>query len=611
MSAIDQTTQLDNQPSQLDSQPNQPGVADLSPDSQQAAPAKKPRAKRAAAAKQPKAAKSAAAKAPATAKPKRAARAKKSDATGKPTEKKTRSKPVDEKQAKPKRISKVEPSVLEISGICVGPARVKNILADKALNVSESLARDEIRKLAGRTVGDLMIKPRPLSSLPAEYAELLAKAESQHLDSLHTAYVNHKMKKLAEADQSSLASLAKFKSEYKGTPANLAELKQLYSSYAADFYNGYDEFVAANDKLKVSAEMSEYNRAIALINKCRVRISKNTRFQIASYLDRLITDYIKCAVRSCVLRKKVSIRLEDFYSVHRPENFTFMYSLKAYHETFEWIKRRNEALEANKEAADKKKLEYTLRDVDEFSGYTTELFRYVKNVMSADSTECTALAAKLNERTLNGGVPSKEHVDIVRKLILTLQNSREAKRFCSYLIYDAICRIGKSLKETVDYEGVKTVSDSMVMHVLRLLHTSHGVDFSKMEAHIQSSLLKFSEVSKKKRSARGPRQPGRSKAASADAPTDASNLSTSAAAVDKKAAAQAKTQPVTAQPVTQPTATKTSTAANIAAANAAAANAAAANIAAISDVPVNGKHPVKKATRRAAVVEEDAEEEVA
>lgn len=585
MSAIDQTTQLDNQPSQS-------GVADLTPDNQQPA-AKKPRAKRAAAAKQPKAAK--VAKTPAAAKPKRAARAKKSDSASKPTEKKARSKPAaaDDKQAKPKRISKVEPSVLEISGICVGPARVKNILADKALNVSESLARDEIRKLAGRTDGDLMIKPRPLSSLPAEYAELLAKAENQHLDSLHSAYVNHKVKEMSKVDQ---ASLAKHKSEYKGTPTNLAELKQLYSSYAADFYNGYDEFAAANDKFKVSVEMSEYSRAIALINKCRVRISKNTRFQIASYLDRLITDYIKCAVRSCVLRKKVSIRLEDFYSVHRPENFTFMYSLKAYHETFEWIKRRNEALEANKEAADKKKLEYTLRDVDEFSGYTTELFRYVKNVMSADSTECTALAAKLNERTLNGGVPNKEHVDSVRKLILTLQNSREAKRFCSYLIYDAICRIGKSLKETVDYEGVKTVSDSMVMHVLRLLHTSHGVDFSKMEAHIQSSLLKFSEVSKKKRSARGPRQPGRSKAASADVPTDASNSSTNAA-TDKKAAAQAKTQPVAAQPVTQPTATKASAAANV--------------VAATTDVPVNGKHPVKKATRRAAVVEEDAEEEVA
>ncbi len=58
-------------------------------------------------------------------------------------------------------------------------------------------------------------------------------------------------------------------------------------------------------------------------------------------------------------------------------------------------------------------------------------------------------------------------------------------------MYEAILRIGDSLRNAVRFQNVKTISDNMVYHVLQQIHSLCGVDYEQTETRMNERLTRF------------------------------------------------------------------------------------------------------------------------
>ena len=85
-----------------------------------------------------------------------------------------------------------------------------------------------------------------------------------------------------------------------------------------------------------------------------------------------------------------------------------------------------------------------------------------------------------------------------KERILGISVGREFKMFCSNIVYEAILRIGDSLREIVECGKVRTISDKMVNDVLRQIHTMSGVSFETVRTKMDDSMRKFKELRLKK-----------------------------------------------------------------------------------------------------------------
>ena len=80
--------------------------------------------------------------------------------------------------------------------------------------------------------------------------------------------------------------------------------------------------------------------------------------------------------------------------------------------------------------------------------------------------------------------------------------STEFKKFCSRIVYESILRVGYILRNVIDLNGVKTVSDNLMFHAIRQLHATVGLNSESLETDLRNRLEKFSKwrsVRKEKR----------------------------------------------------------------------------------------------------------------
>jgi len=405
------------------------------------------------------------------------------------------------KQDKPqqKRVLRVREASIDVAGIGIGPARVKRVLTTVALNPNEAYARSILLAAENKPVMPKSTKTNPnpqmpaqgtqtpLSKLPSDVLALVNEAEDSYRNTLVDGYERHRLKQLLANNKKkiTLASYQLAKKEAQAKPD--FSLHDFNKSMFSDFYNDLEAWVKNTDNYVVGKTVEEvdvktgnkktvelYNqwtRAVALINKLCVRLSSETRNILAGFLDNIVLQYAENGMFNCVNDKLSIVKLK--HVLHKGTGFedrvpldAFARTLDSYGNALLWLAETGE-----------KKYESTYSE--EFDGYIVNICHSVR-MRLANSTE----DAELKMKYLNTSL------------------STEFKKFCSNLVYESILRVGSILRNVIDLNGVKTVSDNLMFHAIRQLHATVGLDASTLEVDLRARLDKFSKwrgVRKEKR----------------------------------------------------------------------------------------------------------------
>lgn len=421
-----------------------------------------------------------------------------------------------------KRVHNNEPATMDVVGIGIGPARVRNVLITVSLDPENFAVRKAILLGENKPRKPKPTDDNPNPAMPAQGPQthvenlddwvvaVVRRAEEQHENSLRDAYEHYHVGKDCMSDEerkkyNEARRLAQEQANNAGTEFNLQAFNL---SYDKKFYDEYPAYKEKNDSYVVGKmfidkktkkqreKFNEWTRAVALVNKLSTRLSGNTRNIIACFLDRVVEQYARNGIHNCLADGKRIVQLS--HALQQSENFSgrvplhpFVSTLKNYHNALQWFREREAVKKTNraaKAAHTDEKSEPELNDLpnypschdytpseseeeddhhgNDFIGYIGEICRSVKMHMAEE-------------------VESDEE----KKQYLDTNVGRDFKTFCSYMVYETILRIGSSLKLSVERQGVKTISDAMVWYVLNQLHSVCGVDFEptkeSMDAHLQ------------------------------------------------------------------------------------------------------------------------------
>jgi hypothetical protein len=407
----------------------------------------------------------------------------------------------DKKQEKPlqKRVLRVKEASIDIAGIGIGPARVKRVLTTIALNPEEANARSVLLAAENKPVMPKSTKANPNPQMPPQgpqtplskltsITKLVNEAEESYRTSLVEEYERSRLKALLANNKKKVTpatyQLAKKEAQSKAGFVLRDFNKKMFN----DFYDDLEKFIHENDNYRVGKTVEEtdvktgakrtverYNqwtRAVALINKLCVRLSSETRNILAGFLDNLVLQYAENGMFNCVNDKLSIVKLK--HVLHKGEGFDTRVSLDAFARTLDsysdalvWLADEN---------PDKK---YGASYCEEFDGYVVNICHSVRTRL-ANSTEDQELRMKYLNTSL----------------------STEFKKFCSRIVYESILRVGYILRNVIDLNGVKTVSDNLMFHAIRQLHATVGLNSESLETDLRNRLEKFSKwrsVRKEKR----------------------------------------------------------------------------------------------------------------
>lgn len=418
------------------------------------------------------------------------------------------------KPTKPRRVHNTKPTSFDVTGIGIGPARVKAVLVNTSLNPRESVVREAIMLAANKpkkpkpTVDD----PEPetpeqgeqtaIEDLPADVLEVIHEAESAHEVSLRTNYERERVKNMGKDTPARKTDYIEKRKKARSNVGEDAEfdLVAFNKSFDVDFYNDWPAYLAEHDSYSVGEHkkkdgvfeyMDEWSRAKALVNKLCTRLSGNTRNIIASFLDCMVEQYAENGIYNCIQEDKHIVQLR--HALTETPGFEkrvpldkFVKTLENYGIAYDWIEEcKNVRDEVKKCRAEGETVEFTLPEYPkfdhkyDFSGYVGEICRSVRMRLA-----------------------TKEEKEEVKGNYLSTSVSREFKTFCSYVVYETVIRLGAFLRATVERSKVKTISDEMVWYAIRQFHNVTGVNFTPIEETMKVRLDKFKEWRKKRKDAR-------------------------------------------------------------------------------------------------------------
>ena len=420
------------------------------------------------------------------------ASAKKALKSKKASKPKKSSKPVKEsKEAKEetkKQVKKVnnKPSSFDVSGIGIGPPRVRAVLMKVALNPEEAKVREALSKAANRPAKVKPTKENPnpkqpkqgpqikVRNLPKEVLVVVDKAEESHTDTLRSHYERDVLAGFSDKER------AKYQAGKKAALKEGKTLKEYNLSFNKAFYSKFKNFLKDNDNYVLGGKYDEWSRASALVNKLCTRLSGNTRSIVAAYLDCIVEQYTKNGIYNCLKEKRKIVQLR--HALTQTEGFEkrvpldqFVKTFKTYDNALCWVEEFSAAREHLKKlkAEDKPVDNFELPaypetdDQYDFSGYVGEICRSIKNNLTKED------------------LPEPD-IDATN-----ISVSKEFRRFGSYLVYEAILRIGKCLAASVKRSNVKTVSDTSVWHTLDQIHNVCGSDFEPIRTTMVARLDKY------------------------------------------------------------------------------------------------------------------------
>ena len=427
---------------------------------------------------------------------------------------------------KPKRNLNNKPLSLDTYGVGIGTARVRNVLRYVALNPTEFMVRETLRAAGadGKST---------FADLPDNVQQVVKEAEAAYRSSLREDYEEEFVKALksnpdayAKYEKARTAAKKAFDSSHQLSAEDKIlnsllpnrhvtekfDVEAFNKSYNPYFYDGFDAFCAQKDNYQVGKEYvnkknqtikySEWSRAAALVNKTTIRLSSHTHCIIACFLDRIVEQYAMNGIRNCLRQGCRTVSITHALSEGEEFNDTcymrsFVESVPHHNKALAWVnqcaeikakhkqdrkeareKESDETKEAETKNVETKEVEVKKPDLPayphpyddkySFASYVIDICRYVRKQLADKETNADR-----------------------KELILTTNISGDFKAFCSNILYETIVCIGKNLKNLVDFCGVKTISDEMVYHTLKQLHTTCFMDYDRTTTSMTQYMSKY------------------------------------------------------------------------------------------------------------------------
>jgi hypothetical protein len=392
------------------------------------------------------------------------------------------------KEVTKKRIHKTVSTNIDKSGVGIGPARVRTILMNCSLNMREHNACQNIHDVQSAENA----ANRTLKALDKETLDVIREGEQFYENINRGEYEKAKVSNMSDAEKTKY-KLAKKESRVSVERCGQKfEIRQFNLSFDSKFYDKFEEFKKAKEDKKhheekkssvvTSSSNVELTRAYNLVKKLFTRLSVNTRVILASFLDGVVVQFAYNGIHNCVRSGKNIVQLKhaltqgvDFKQ--HVKLFNFVRNLDSYTECMKWIDECDAAHAEYKKAkvtdADTKEVDIPFpgpKHSNTFEGYAGEICKSVKRWV-ADSCDDEQLKARYIGTSVSKGF----------------------KRFCSYIVYDTIITIGNSLKLLVEKSDVKTISNSMVTHLLQQLHNLCNIDYEVTAEEMKVKLDQFSK----------------------------------------------------------------------------------------------------------------------
>jgi ribosomal protein S17E len=338
----------------------------------------------------------------------------------------------------------------------------------------------------------------PIEKLDPAVLAVVREAEKAHSDSLMEDYEREVVKKYDEAKRDAYQAARKeasAKDNFNLHAFNLSQDKKFYDGFAA--YCQENDSYLLSRKVKdeeTGEEWDKYNqwtRATALVNKLCTRLSQETRNILAGYLDNLVIQYARNGLHNCLKDNRSIVQLHHALTVSEGFNErvpldSFARTLDNYQLALSWVEACRETREeVRQHKAKGHEVEAELPAYpdpeynEDFDGYVVDLCRSVRIRMAEEQT-----VAANKQKYLDASI------------------STDFKRFCSFIIYEAILRVGAILKAEVALNNVKTVSEKLMYHALHQIHNACGIDFEPVRHDLETRLEKFSKWREERRDAR-------------------------------------------------------------------------------------------------------------
>ena len=390
------------------------------------------------------------------------------------------------KVAKHKKQVKKINSTLKDKGICTGTSRVRLVLTNDALNPIEYHA---IKALEDAKNADPQV---PISELSSDVQSVIKRAEKQYVNDIRNRFNKMRVSSLEDINDYNAKRKEAKKTDKK---FNIHLFNKSYGHNGNKFYALWKKYLNSQDKLRVGLTkktkngeftIDEWTRAIYLIKKTRVRLSDDTRNIIASFMDTIIEQYAINGIINCAREKRNIILLR--HALEESEGFNerapihrYVKSMHNYDNAVQWIKSCTE--HNNNKSTGKTSPKYAR--VGEFLDEPKDFVKYIIGICHYAQM---SLAAKEKDKE-------------VAKYYLNMSINLEFKRFCSYIIYETILRLGGALKCIVNENNVKTISNNMVYHAINLIHVLNGVHSDTVNL-IKQRVNKFKKFKAKAASAK-------------------------------------------------------------------------------------------------------------
>lgn len=363
------------------------------------------------------------------------------------------------------------------TGIGIGPARVKRILQEHGLNVAEGLARAAVNEAAKNN--------RDLSTITDRaIVETMELASSFHKQQQHDNYEKKVISLMNEQRKVAYAAHRKAQAAKSDT----VDVTALNKSFDPNFYDDFVDFCNGTSTLctdvdKAFVKKSEHQQMIAMLNKSCTRMSLDSRNILAAFLDTVIQQYARNGIYNCVADGKSIIQLKHCLSVgsYFTKNVTlsrFVQSFDCYRDAMKWLDDCEVAKEKAKSTGKLNMPEYPqpTHNYEEFNTYISDLCRNESMELS---------------RNAKSAKSSKVDSEALAEKYSTVSFSKGFKLFCSYLVNEAIVRVGRILYQSVEFSSVKTVSDSLMWHAISVVFATCGIDGKSLVKEIRAHLEKF------------------------------------------------------------------------------------------------------------------------
>jgi hypothetical protein len=439
---------------------------------------------------------------------------------------------------KPPRSPNISDTRSKDEGINLSSAKVRNAL-QHAVNRDAIAALAEIQKSFpsetifkadkdGKPTSEVLVGAKPgipLARINSSAEKYLKYVQTTFSSSSQELFADAKIKKMSADDGKKYRAAKKAAKEEHEDCENKKVLefrdhfseKKFNLTFDPLFYKGHAETRKVKAKTadgkriqvkgpkgnmvdkEVWVNLNEWEAAIDMVSRSKLRFSANAKVYISAFLEFLIKQLASNGTYNCINSKKKILKLEHSFDIHSDEfkkRFPLFPIVANYKTTLEALKLVNQRQTDKTKKTEKKdvtqqnELFQVFGDDNKnrlkFKYYIGEICREVKMELAA---------SELND---DGQTNTDYHYASV---------GSDFSCFSSSLIYELITVIGQMLEVEISSRNIKTINNNVIGTVIRNLHLAARVPFEPTLQFIRDAHMKHVTHTKKRQSDRAVKSP--------------------------------------------------------------------------------------------------------